>query len=683
MCFSCGCRRRRSASFCSAIAVGVLACLSGAARGGETAGSDTTFTLGEIVVTGHRSGSGIQDTLTSVDVLGADIAQRQLLDQGWEILGRLPGVLLTDFNQGTTSGKFSMRGFNGEGEINAVKLLIDGIPSNNNDGNMPFIDQVFALDIASVELVRGTSDPRFGLHNIAGNATIVTRVGGTYLDSRISTGSYATRDVQLAAGLESGAFTQNYLAAWRDTSGYRDHAATERVSLAGKWFYNRSERASIGAIVRYYDGEADEPGYLTRRDARDDADLSYAFSASDGGKREMGQASVHLDIALADSLDLDAKAYFNRFEDRRFVKFSAAVSQQERVADEEQRGLIGALRWQPAVSSLYGLAVEIGGDLQQQDNISERYLTRGRVRATQTRDQSFDLDVAGAYAQAVIEPTAWLKITPAYRVDRVEGDFTNRLTGGEFGINRYRNIEQPKLGVAITPLDAITLYANWGRTYQIGLASGAYLIPPRVRDIDASINEGWELGLRYAPGERLEARIALWQQKASGEVKRKLNDPLGDFDNLGETRREGVDVQVDFHPVERLDLWLAYAWQRARIETPDPAAPQFAGNRIDHVPAHLGSGGVDFAPTPRWRLSLWSSAQSNYELDSSNARGSFGDYALLNAEAAWQIDDRFELSVQLKNLTDTYFEYVWWDGAQSLHSPGDGRAWYLSLRTRL
>lgn len=50
--------------------------------------------------------------------------------------------MLTEFNQGTTSEKISFRGFNGEGEVKAVKLLIDGIPSNSNDGNMLLMDMI-------------------------------------------------------------------------------------------------------------------------------------------------------------------------------------------------------------------------------------------------------------------------------------------------------------------------------------------------------------------------------------------------------------------------------------------------------------------------------------------------------------------------------------------------------------
>ncbi|WP_244103657.1 TonB-dependent receptor plug domain-containing protein, partial [Burkholderia gladioli] len=117
---------------------------------------DSTFVLGTIDVSGARTGAlTSRNILTSVDRVDAEHIENRNARSPWELFGQLPGVLLTDFNQGTTSGKLSFRGFNGEGEINAVKLLIDGLPSNSNDGNMPFMDAVFPLEIDSLETVRG------------------------------------------------------------------------------------------------------------------------------------------------------------------------------------------------------------------------------------------------------------------------------------------------------------------------------------------------------------------------------------------------------------------------------------------------------------------------------------------------------------------------------------------------
>lgn len=640
------------------------------------------FTVGEVIIIAPNAAGSSKSLLTSVDRLGGDVAQAASVDYAWELIGRLPGVLVTDFNQGTTSGKFSFRGFNGEGEVNAVKLLIDGVPSNSNDGNMPYLDMVFPLDIAGIEVVRGTSDPRYGLHAVAGSANVLTRIGGTYLDAKVLAGSYATYEGQVSGGRETGAFSQNYLAAYRRSDGYRDHGDLERVSLAGKWFYKPTDSLRAGLIARVYKGSADEPGYLTAAQADTDPSSTNAYNRTDGDERKMGQYSLHLDWTPSETLSWSSKAYYETLRDDRYVKYSASASQQRRYTEEEHWGALTALRYEPSVDALSRLVLEVGGDVQRQDNISLRYNTVERTVTSKTRDQKFNLTAGGVCAQAVIEPTDWLTLTPAWRIDWIDGDFLNRLTGAAAPINDYGAIQQPKFSVAVRPASGVTLYANWGRSFQVGVGSGAYLIPPRTADLKPSINEGWETGVRYAPSEGFTARLAIWDQTATGEIKRKLNDPLGDFDNLGATDRKGVDLQVDAQLSQRWKAWGATAWQKARIKTPDPSTPALAGKTIDHVPEWLVSGGVDFAATDRLTLSLSGSGQTAYQLTTSNDHGEYGDYVSVDLDAAYQLNDHIELRLQIKNLTDADREYVWWDGAQTLHSPSDGRSAFVSARLR-
>ncbi|MES2419689.1 MAG: TonB-dependent receptor [Pseudomonadota bacterium] len=641
----------------------------------ETVEDNPRFTIGDIVVTAPSMARSTENVLTSVDVLGGNLAQRQSVDNAWELFARLPGVVLTDFNQGTTSGRFSIRGFNGEGEINAVKLLIDGIPTNDNAGGMTGIDMIAPLDIAGIELVRGTSDPRWGLNNIAGNANILTRIGGSYLDARAIAGAFGTIDGQVSAGLERGPFSQNYMVSYRRTDGFRDHADLERLNVAGKWFYDFGS-TRLGAIVRYSTATAQEPGYLTDADAYTNRRRSYAVSETDGGKRRLGQYSLHLDSDLAEHLALSVKGYAASLHDDRYVRFSANVAQQRRLSDEWQYGGTVALHYHASDA----LMIEAGGDVQIQDNKSLRWLTNRRTITSQTRDQKFDLTVYGGYLQAVIEPTSWLKVTPAWRLDRVEGDFTNRLSGVTAPINDYGTISQPKLSVAITPTRGVTVYGNYGRTFQIGAGSGAYLVPPRVTDVAPSINEGFEGGVKLSRNRWLEARIAFWQQTASGELKRRLNDPSGDFDNLGKTRRRGVDLQVDVKPVRGVALWGSWSHQTARIVTPDPATPSQAGNAIDHVPQNVFSGGLDITPDPKLRVSFWGNGQSRYELNPANTQGRYGDYAVLNMEVAYKVRPQIEVSAQIKNLANDHYEYVWYDGTQRLHAPADPRSLLGAVR---
>lgn len=652
-------------------------------RTAPAAAGDSTFVLGTIDVHDIRTGPlTTRDVLTSVDRVDANHLEDRNARGLWALFGQMPGVLLTDFNQGTTSGKLSFRGFNGEGEINAVKLLIDGIPSNGNDGNMPFMDAVFPLEIASLETVRGTNDPRYGLHNIAGNATIATLTGGNYTTGRIGYGSDSTYDAEAVAGRENDAFSQNYAFGYRRSHGHRDHSGMDKTGVAGKWFYYPTADVRVGLSARYGRVAADEPGYLTEADARSHPHASYAFNHSDRATRETGQYALVADADLSARLSWSSIAYLNTFRERRWVTYSADVSQQERFSDERQVGFLSALTYRPYVPWLNAFALEAGVSGEWQDNRSQRWLTDERVRTKQTRDQAFSYNTWGTYVQAVVKPVDALKLIPAYRVDFASGQLTDRLTGQRYGMNDYGAIQQPKISAVYTPVDGYSLYGNYGRTFQIGVGAGAYKIPPRTANLAPSINDGWEAGIKFRPAAWLDGRVAYWEQVASNEVRRKLNDPTGDDDNLGKTKRHGFDFQVNLRPSRDVALWLAYTYQMARIVDAGPTNPGSAGKEVDHVPNHLLSAGVDYQATADLSLSAWANAQSAYYVEPTNPAGKFGASFTANVRIAYRLSKATTLDVQVTNLFDRFNEYVWYDGAQTLHSPGPGRAAFASLTIR-
>ncbi len=649
---------------------------------------DSTLVLGEIKVTNKQTGPLLtRNVLSSVDVLGTDRIENQNVQNSWQLLSQMPGVQLTQFKQGAESGKPSFRAFNGEGNINAVKLLIDGVPSNTNDGNMRYMDMIFPLELEAVEVVRGTNDPRYGLHSIAGNINMVTKQGGDYVQARATYGSFQTMEGQFAAGIEHNGFSQNYFASVQGYEGYRDHSDSDKYSLAGKWFFTpESEKFKLGLIARTYHHEADEAGYLTKAQAHDDDEQSMSHNAYDEDDREMDQISAHFDWSVTDTLSFSAKYYLNRIDDKRWVKFSATQSQQERVTDEKHTGYLTSLTWRPEVSFLHKLALEGGFNQEWQDNESRRYNTNNQVRVTKTRDQQFDFNNKGAYVQAIIQPISSLKLIPAYRWDRFDGDLTNYLTNKNFKMNDYGTIPQPKFSAVWSPVEGYSLYGNWGRTFQVGVGAGAYKVTTN-EDLNPSINEGWETGLKFSPANWVDGRIAVWEQRASDEIGRKLGDPSNDSENIGKTKRKGVDFQINARPTDKLNVWLTYAWQDSKILKADATSITTEGQEIDHVPHHLYSAGVEYQATPQWRFSLLGSGQSDAYIEKENIQGRFGGYTVFDASANYQWNEHISVDLQLKNLTDRYYEYVWWNTTPNpditMHAPNDGRAAYLSVNFKM
>ena len=677
-----------------ALAVAIAAAL--VAPDTQAQSSDSTLTLGRVHVHTHHEGAlTAHQVLTSVDVLGAEQIADKNVSQSWELLGQMPGIQLTETRQGAESGKVSFRGFNGEGYLNAIKTLIDGIPSNVNSGNQRFIDMLFPLEISYIEVVRGTNDPRYGLHNIGGNVNFGTRQGGNYTDGRLAYGSHATREAQLAVGREANGFAQNYFIGTQASDGYREHDRSKKYAIGGKWFHGDLEDGlRVGLTARAYHHEADEPGFMTADELKADRRGSERRNANDYDDRDMHQLGLHLDLRLADSLFLATRLYHNRYEDDRKVTFSdlptGNAPRQRRVWDERQSGLLSTLTWQARGD----LTLEGGVNYEHQDNGYRRerfgYSMPTDFNAVPARIQNDDrhtFDNWGAYAQAIYQPLPSLKIVPAYRVDRFSGS-TRVLGGPSSPLQRYGSIGQPKLSVVHAFSPDTHLYANWGRTFQVltGSTAPAYRTPGQG-PMQPSTNTGMEAGLKFSPFAGSQARLAVWQQDAANEVS---NMPAtGTTVTLGKTRRRGVDVQLNAQLGERWTVWASHAYQEAKIARDGRAGVvSLAGREVAAVPRHISNIGLDFQATPALQLGLQGRAQGDYHLEEQNITGKFGSFAVLDASARYEISPRWSVDLQLKNLTGREYAYAWydsffWEQAQPMFSPAAGRTFHLGINMKL
>lgn len=660
--------------------------------------TDPAIVLGDVTILAPNNGPlPSSQVLTSVDILGGDKVQDKNVMNSWELLGQMPGIQLTETRMGAESGKATFRAFNGEGYINGIKVLIDGIPSNVNSGNQRFIDMIFPLEIDYIEVVRGTNDPRYGLHNIGGNINIATRQGGNYLDSRLTYGSFNTREAQVALGRESDGFAQNYFFAKQDSDGHRDHSESEKYSFGAKWSLSAAGGAvRTGLAVRAYNHKAEEPGFLTAAELAADRDQSPAKNANDRDDRDMSQISAHLDWEIAPTVFLGNKLYFNTYKDDRQVTFSSnpagTAPRQRRIWDEHQFGLLSTLTWR--ANAL--ITVDGGVNVERQKNEYRRYryafsvpTVFGTPAFTQN-DDAYSLNNVGAYVQTVIAPTESLKIIPGYRVDRFSGHTLIRTSGVEADLQDSGWIDQPKLSVVYSPVENMSLYANWGRTFQVltGSRAPAYLTPGQS-EFKPSINTGKEAGIKFAPAAGSEMRLAVWQQDATDEV---ANMPsTGTTVGLGETRRRGVDLQLTGRLTDRLEVWLSHSVQEAKVVSAfTSTGTSLAGKEVFSTPRYITNIGADYRLSDAWRFGLQGRAQGDYYIDDLNAQGKFGSFVLFDASVRYTLSPTTSLDLQVRNIADRDYEYVWYDNFfwpagshQPSFSPGPGRAAYLSLNLKL
>ncbi len=628
----------------------------------------TYVTLGKVEVSATPFGVRTTDLLTSVTVVGADQLENESADYTLELLGKIPGVTLTDFNQGVITADVSLRGFNGEGSSPHLRLLVDGIPHNLNNGYND-LGPVFPLEIERVEVVKGTADPRFGLNAVAGTVGVHTHQSFTGQRLKLLAGSFGVQDAQALAGYRTGGFAQTYFAGYRRSDGYRDHAAIEKYSFAGKWYLaGAADRWRLGLQARYHHFEGDGPGYLPYAESRRAPRSSPAYSSTDGGTQENVQLSLHGDARLADRVTGSAKVYRHAVERHRFVRFTAAGAQQERLEDELHSGASFSAQWRPTGTGL-PLVVDAGAEFHRQDADNLRYATVARSRTALTRNHRYLLDNTGAHAGIELRPAAAVRLVAALRADRFDGDLLNRVNGARTPILSDDLVWQPKLSASWQPVASAQLYASYGRAFQLGGGAAAY----SVRPLDPSKNDGYELGLRWTPDRRLTARLAVWRQTATDEIRLKP-DNSGDSENIGETKRDGVDLELAWRAHESVTLWASHTVQRGELVNPGarPADAALRGKRIDHIPDYHVKAGADWAVTPAFTAALSVLTQGGYHLTTANSHGLWGASTLVNADLRYR-HRQTVFALAVKNVFDRYHEYVWHDGAQTLHSPGDAR----------
>lgn len=661
-----------------------------------TSTGEATFTLGEVSVRASEGPLLTTSILTSVDIMGGEQVADKNVANSWELLGQMPGIQLTETRMGAESGKATFRAFNGEGYINGIKVLIDGIPSNVNSGNQRFIDMIFPLDIDYIEVVRGTNDPRYGLHNIGGNFNVATRQGGNYTDTRLSYGSFNTREAQLALGREADGFAQNYFFGKQDSDGYRDHSQSEKYSAGGKWFYTSEDRRiKTGLIARTYRHEAEEPGFLTASELANNRRQSPEKNANDGDDRRMNQVSAHLDWQLREDLSLSSKAYYNSYADDRRVTFTSYATgnapRQRRQWDEAQTGLLSTLTWRASPT----LTIDSGVNFEHQDNDYRRYRYNYSVPTDFTttparvqNDESYTLNNLGAYIQAVIQGSPNIKVVPAFRVDSFSGSTRLNTTGQSAGLQDYGWIPQPKLSLVYTLRPGTHAYANWGRTFQVltGSSAPAYMISGQAA-YRPSINTGKEIGIKFSPKPQSEFRVAVWQQDATDEV---ANMPsTGTTVGLGQTQRQGLDLQASQQLNRQWRVWLSHAIQEARVISGTVDGVSLAGKEVFSTPRYVSNLGMEYKPAEKWNLGLQGRAQGDYYIDNLNAQGKYGGFAVLDSNVRYAINRQTSINLQVRNLSDRKYEYVWfdnffWGGAdQPMFSPAAGRSAYVSVTVKM
>ena len=256
-------------------------------------------TLGAVVVVAERAATPLNRSTAAVTRLTAEDLDRFPFATVADVLKRVPGFAVVDFDGLGRDPQLMVRGFYGGGEAEYVQVLVDGRPVNlAHNGTIAWETLPPLSAIESIEIVRGSASALHGDATVAGVINIVTQrsprrsalwrvTAESFLGlsgSADITHPFFGRDVSWSAGFDR-------------TSGFRDHGERSSANVGATLPITRQLRATVRGTWRDFK----EPGPLLESLLHDGSESGPRFF-DDGGEDK----SLNIGIDHAGSLGAGA-----------------------------------------------------------------------------------------------------------------------------------------------------------------------------------------------------------------------------------------------------------------------------------------------------------------------------------------------------------------------------------------
>lgn len=606
--------------------------------------------LDEIVVTARKRVETLQDVPLAISVLSGPALQDNQIDNITDLFGRVPGLYFTSSGSVTATSDFNYLvirgvGFNG-GQEPAVGVFVDGMYQPQLGYDIDF------LELERLEVLRGPQGTLFGRNTEAGAVNLVTRKPDENFAGQVSleAGRFNTyRGLASVRGPIKGALYGALSAQLRDTDGYMENTATGRpaaperksaVRGALRWAPSSELEWNLSADFSQRDGSEMDYGspldcrcYDLQHDPRPDSEqrsfgvqltADWKPSAALALTSITGMRSVKNDTASEfDGVQTDqTTTTANGPPGQPPITFGGDyqnVNTDQEFWSEELRlsGSSGSVEW--LLGAYYFK--------QDQRNFAEQALGPGVVRdpaldfLVPLIDRlDFDADRHGwaLFGQASWRPIERLEITAGARTSqetvKVDGSFYRNIVNIENANPNFFSHTGEEDFDNFSPTGSIAWkFANTVKGYVTvskGWKAGGFNRYPST-DTIASLPYGaetslnYEVGLKSAwPAARLTADLAVFyvtidDQQLFTTTADADGVPVSTIANAGESRSQGIELELGAQPVDQLDLSLSFAYTDAKFVdfTQRAESGDFVvrdGQRFEFVPRVTGAATAEY-----------------------------------------------------------------------------------------
>jgi hypothetical protein len=541
----------------------------------------------EIKVTGRGSDMvGIADSATEGVTGQSELAERPILRPG-EVLETVPGLIISQHSGSGKANQYYLRGFNLDHGTD-FRITVDDIPVNmpSHGHGQGYSDLNFLIPelVDSVRYRKGLYYADEGDFSAAGAAHI------NYLD-RLDHGL-----VQVSPG--DNGYRRGLVADSKKLGAGELLGAIEYLHNDGPFVHPDAYQKKNG-ILRYHTGDAANgftvsaqgyDGHWSSTDqiplrAVQDGQISRfgAIDPTDGGKSYRYSLNAELRRGDANSLTT-VSAFGLRYSLRLtsdFTYFLEDPIHGDQFTQFDLRTVYGAKAERQWALRLLGRDLEAAVGLQTRDDQIRNGLFRTQARqvVSTTREDAIQQLSAGPYAQAKIKWTSWLRTITGIRADYFHFKVDSNLPVNS-GL-RNNTIVSPKLSLLLGPWRETELYVNLGEGFHSNDARGATIrVDPRTGELVQPVvplvrAKSADLGARTSLVPHVQTAVTYFVLDLASELV--FSGDAGTTQAGRPSRRQGVELQSFYKPLDWLAFDADYSASRARFTDFDPAGEHIPG----------------------------------------------------------------------------------------------------------
>ncbi|HJR71850.1 MAG TPA: TonB-dependent receptor [Gammaproteobacteria bacterium] len=698
-----------------------------------------------------------------------EIRERGALDLADFMRRSLGSVFVNEAQSNPLQPDVQYRGFVGSpllGLPQGLAVYQDGVRSNEPFGDTVNWALIPESAIDSVYLLPG-ANPLFGLNALGGAIAIRTKDGFTSPDTRaeVLAGSFGRTALQAETGGTFGGGLGYFLTASHfEEDGWRDFSPSEAEQIFAK-LSSEGERSRIDTSLTLVDtdliGNGAAPEHLL------ELEPEAIFTRPDRTQNDLAMLNVTAEQRVSDAITLRGNLYVRRSDistlngdDSDFEECEDTpdfICEEEDGAEEialDENGdaiafddeLEGATINRSSTEqdgAGFGLQADIESRLAGRDNLftaGVAYDAGDIAFGASTELGALDatrLAVPGGVfvgeaftgLEATVENTGLFvsnnfslgatgTLTVSGRYNRTHVVLEDQLDDDLDGDHTFQRFN-PAVGFTMGN-DALKFYVGYSEAnrapspVELTCADeddpcrlpNAFLADPPLEQVVAKT---FEAGVRGAFAEG-RWHAGLFHTTNDDDILFISAGALtnqGFFDNVGETRRLGLELNVSGEAGDKVAWSVDYtqleATFREGFSVPSPNNPEASDGEIavepgDHlplIPERLLKAGLRFSPSARWTfgLDVINAAGAYFRGDEGNLAEKLEDYTLLNARMEYRLGEHASLFLSVDNLLDE--EYATFGlfgeadevlganfGEPSFLSPGAPRAAWAGVRVQ-